>query len=63
MVIEKNVFNVSETATLLGCGSQKIYQLIHNKVLRAYKNYHGRDWRVPEESIKNYMAARLNVYD
>jgi len=58
MNIDKKVLHVSDAASLLNCSSEIIYQLIHANKLPAYKT--GKAWKIPEESIKNYIACRIN---
>lgn len=61
MLINKAVLYVSEAAALLGCSSQYIYHLIHTGNLAAYKDEGTRAWKIPEESIKQYITDRLNA--
>ena len=37
MVINKSILYVSDVASLLGCSSQVVYQLIHSGTLPAFK--------------------------
>ena len=54
MLIDKQVFNIPETACLLGISSGSVYQLIHSKKLQAYKqnNY---AWRIPDYALQQYI--------
>jgi excisionase family DNA binding protein len=61
MLIDKKLLHVSDAASLLSCSSKVIYELIHENKLPAYKT--GRAWKIPEESIKNYIACRLSKRD
>ena len=60
MALEKYVLTVAETAALMGYGTGKIYQLIHEDVLKAYKDEGGRIWHVPATSIADYVNARIH---
>ncbi|MEN6413426.1 MAG: helix-turn-helix domain-containing protein [Veillonellales bacterium] len=57
MLIEKLALHVSDAASLLGVSSQKVYQMIHNNELDAYKA--GKAWKIPVEALKAYMKSRL----
>jgi len=61
MNIDKRVFHVSEAACLLACSAEVIYHLIHTKALPAYKT--GKAWKIPEESIRQYITARTTGND
>lgn len=56
MKIEKLVLHVSDAASLLGVSSQKIYELIHNKELTAYKV--GRVWKISVEALEDYLKSK-----
>jgi len=55
--IEKLVLHVSDVASLIGVSSQKIYQMIHNNELPAYKT--GKAWRISAMTIEDYVKSRL----
>lgn len=61
MNIDKKVLHVSDAASVLSCSSEVIYKLIHENKLPAYKT--GRAWKIPEESIENYIKCRINDKD
>lgn len=63
MNIEKNILTVSEAACVLSCSTYNVYRLIHTKSLRAFKDAEGRPWRIPESSIKDYVATRMSSND
>ena len=64
MVIDKNVFNVSELSFMLGCSSQTIYKLIKNGSFRgAYKDTNGRIWKIPDDSLIDYQYQQGRKYD
>ena len=65
MVIEKLYLTVSETASVLNCSSQKVYQLIKNgKLEGAYKDAsRGKAWKVPEYSIYRYEDVQGRKYE
>jgi len=58
MLIDKQVFNIPETACLLGISSGSVYQLIHSKKLQAYKqnNY---AWRIPDYALQQYIDEQV----
>ena len=64
MVIEKLYLTVSETASVLNCSSQKIYQLIKNgKLEGAYKDAsRGKAWKVPDSAIYRYEDIQGRKY-
>ncbi|MEN6412819.1 MAG: helix-turn-helix domain-containing protein [Veillonellales bacterium] len=57
MQIEKLALHVSDAASLLSVSSQRIYQMIHNNELDAYKA--GKAWKIPVEALEAYMKSRL----
>ena len=57
MQIEKLVLHVSDVASLIGVSSQKIYQMIHNKEIPAYKA--GKAWKISATAIEDYVKLRL----
>lgn len=59
MKVEKTILTVSETAFMLNCSDQIIYRLIHAKALRAYKDFGGRRWLIPEYSVTDYVESRM----
>ena len=65
MVIEKFYLSVSETAHVLNCSSQKVYQLIKNGDLDvAYKDsVRGRAWKIPDRAIYHYEEVQGRKYE
>jgi excisionase family DNA binding protein len=57
MQIEKIVLHVSDAASLLGVSSQKIYEMIHNGELHAFKA--GKAWKISATDIESYVKLRL----
>lgn len=55
MLIEKVFLHVSDVASLLGCSSHTVYQLIKSGRLIAHKE--GKAWKVHEDDIKIYVDA------
>jgi len=60
MLINKVTLFTSESAILLGCSTQHIYRLIHNKTLPAYKDEKSNTWHIPEQSIQDYIDSRMS---
>lgn len=58
MKLEKLVLHVSDAASLLGVSSQKIYEMIHNGELDAYKA--GKAWKISAASVENYIKVQLS---
>ena len=58
MQIEKLVLHVSDAASLIGVSSQKIYQMIHDHELLAYKA--GKAWKISATAIEDYIKSRLS---
>ena len=65
MLIEKIYLTVSETAHVLNCSSQKVYQLIKNGDLEgAYKDAsRGRAWKIPDRAIYRYDDVQGRKYE
>lgn len=55
MLIEKVFLHVSDVASLLGCSSHTVYQLIKGGKLIAHKE--GKAWKIYEDDIKVYIDA------
>ena len=55
-----DILTVDEAAEALRIGFNALYELLNSGKLKAYKN--GRVWRIPKESIKEFIAnsARIN---
>ena len=67
MTFEKNILNVSETAYYLSCSQQKIYSLIKNGNLEAYKDAgqngrRGRNWKITAFSVDYYLRSMISKY-
>lgn len=58
MQINKEVLHVSDAASLLCVSSQKIYEMIRNGELAAYKS--GKAWKIHAASIENYVHSQLS---
>ena len=61
MLVEKILLSVAETASLMGCSSWKVYQLIHSDSLQAFKDEGGRVWHIPTASILDYVETRMHT--
>jgi excisionase family DNA binding protein len=48
-------FYVSEAAAMLRVSSQKIYQLIHERKLKAIKPGHA--WKISEKALTDYIRS------
>lgn len=53
--IQFKYFYVSEVAAMMRVSSQVIYQLIHDRKLKAIKV--GRAWKISEEAIEDYIHS------
>lgn len=58
MQIEKLVLHVSDAASLIGVSSHKIYEMIRNRELPAYKA--GKAWKIPADTVEDYIKLRLS---
>ena len=57
--VNKSVIFASEAATLLCMSVQRVYDLIHTGKLPAYKEKDSRAWKIPAESIANYIQQQM----
>lgn len=57
--VNKSVIFASEAATLLGMSVQRVYGLIHSGKLPAYKEKDSHAWKIPAESIENYIREQM----
>lgn len=55
MLIEKVLLHVSDVASLLGCSSHKVYELIKGNQLMAHKE--GKAWKIYDDDIQAYIHA------
>ncbi len=67
MIFDKDILNVMEAAYYLSCSQQKIYSLIRNGNLDAYKDAgqngrSGRNWKITAFSIDYYIRTRIDKY-
>lgn len=62
MLIEKKVLYVAEVASLLGCCSQVVYQLIDSGKVKAYKEPGRKCWRIREHALQEYLDECENEY-
>lgn len=67
MTFDKEILNVTETAYYLACSQQKIYSLIRNGNLEAYKDAgqngrKGRIWKITSFSVDYYLRTMINKY-
>lgn len=54
-----DVLSVEEACEALKVGHNAIYELLNSGKLKAYKN--GRVWRIPKESIKQYILKNARL--
>ncbi len=59
--VNKSVIFASEAATLLGMSVQRVYGLIHSGELPAYKEKDSHAWKIPAESIANYIQVQMKA--
>ena len=62
MIINKTVFNIQDTQQILNRSAYSVYRLIHEKRLFAYKDDGGKAWKIPEQSIVDYLNSRKSIY-
>lgn len=54
-----DILTVEETAEALRVGYNALYELLNEGKVKAYKN--GRVWRIPKDSIKEYILDSANL--
>ena len=54
-----DILTVEETAAALRVGYNALYELLNEGKVKAYKN--GRVWRIPKDSIKEYILDSANL--
>ena len=55
-----DVLTAEEAADALRVGYNALYRLLNSGKLKAYKN--GRVWRIPKESIKEYILYSTKMH-
>lgn len=58
--MEKIAYTIKETASALGCGINKTYDLVNSKKLRSFK--FGKKIMIPVNSVNELIATTL-AYD
>ena len=56
--MEKIAYTIKETASALGCGINKTYDLVNSKKLRSFK--FGKKIMIPVNSINELIATTLS---
>lgn len=59
--VPKSVLYAAEAAVLLNISVQKVYQLLHAGKIKGYKYDTSNAWRIPAESVINYVKECENV--
>lgn len=54
-----DILSVEEACEALRIGYNAMYELLNSGKLKAYKN--GRVWKVPKESIKQYILENAKL--
>ena len=54
-----DILTVEEVCEALRMGYNAVYELLNSGKLKAYKN--GRVWRIPRESLKEYIIKNTNL--
>lgn len=62
MVINKIVLNLQDVQQVLNLSAYSVYKLIHEKKIYAYKDDGGKSWKIPEQSIVDYLSSRKSIY-
>ncbi len=62
MLINKLIFSVAETASLLNCSSHTIYKKIDAHHLKAHKIPGHHTWQITEKAIYDYMESQKRYY-
>lgn len=62
MVINKIVLNLQDVQQVLNLSAYSVYKLIHEKKIYAYKDDGGKSWKIPEQSIIDYLSSRKSIY-
>ena len=56
MLINKNIFNVSETAFILGLSASTIYKFIHTGVIKAFKYDNRYTWYITADELQRCIS-------
>ena len=62
MIINKTVLNIPDTQQIFNLSAYSVSRLIHEKKLYAYKDDGGKAWKIPEQSIIDYLNSRKSIY-
>jgi len=57
MMINQRIFLVLDISSILRCGQKRVYELIHNGELKAYKDSNGRSWKITEDALNSYIET------
>ena len=56
MLINKNIFNVSEAAFILGLSASTVYKFFHTGVIKAFKYNNRYAWYITVNELQRYLA-------
>ena len=56
-----DILTVEEACEALRIGRNTLYDLLHSGQLKGYRN--GRVWRIPRESMIEFIRTRANLKD
>ncbi len=54
-----DILTVSEFAEILRIGTTHAYRILNSGRICAYKE--GKDWKIPKESVKNYIIENTKL--
>lgn len=60
MLINKNIFNVSEAAFILGLSASTIYKFIHTGVIKAFKYDNRYAWYITADELHRYDLLKIS---
>lgn len=59
VILHKATLTVSEVVSILGISTYRVYELIHQDKIKAYKEEGCKAWQIPSVSVRNYLPRHI----
>lgn len=59
VILHKATLIILEVVSILGISTYRVYKLIHQGKIKAYKEDGYKSWHIPSISIRNYLQSHI----
>lgn len=59
VILHKATLTVPEVVSILGISTYRVYKLIHQGKIMAYKEEGCKSWLIPSVSVRNYLQRHV----